>query len=204
MDPEALLTVEELTTVVGGPYSIQLLAKQVSTLMGPSGCGKSLLLRAIADLDPHGGRCALVGNYADEMPATAWRSQVAYLPAESGWWEDSVAPHIPEHSQRSAWIEQLGFPDCLEWSVKRCSSGERQRLALIAALCREPRVLLLDEPTAACDPTATAALEALVRTWLNDQRTVLWISHDPAQIERVGQQHLTMDADANLSQRATP
>ena len=199
--PTPALHSQALTTVVGGPYDLELAAGSIAVLQGPSGCGKSLLLRALADLDTHGGEVFCAGAEQGSMEAPRWRSLVAYVPAESGWWDDRVGPHLQAHSQRQDWLQALGLDaGCLEWTVGRCSSGERQRLALIAALCRSPQVLLLDEPSAACDAAATQAMEELLRAWLQQEasRAILLISHDDAQATRLADQRWQMDAQAGL------
>ena len=63
------------------------------------------------------------------------------------------------------------------------SGGEAQRAALAVALALRPRVLLLDEPTSACDPESTLRVEAVI---LKSRASLLWITHDPAQALRVG------------------
>jgi ABC-type phosphate transport system ATPase subunit len=70
--------------------------------------------------------------------------------------------------------------------VASCSTGERQRLALLRALALVSPVLLLDEPTGALDPHAVAQAEALIRRRLEAGTTVIMVSHDPAQADRMG------------------
>ena len=78
-----------------GPYSLHIAAGECVALRGPSGSGKSLLLRAIADLDPHEGEVTLDGVACEMIPAPEWRRQVALLPVESQWWLDEVGEHFP-------------------------------------------------------------------------------------------------------------
>jgi ABC-type multidrug transport system ATPase subunit len=153
-------------------------------LFGPSGAGKTLLLRALADLDPHQGRMWLDGIAADAMPVDRWRRKVALLPAESAWWHDTVGRHF--HQQASPWLPDLGFgPEVMTWQVSRLSSGERQRLSLLRLLILHPRVLLLDEPTANLDADNAALVEALLRRYCNDrQPVIIWVSHDTRQLQR--------------------
>ena len=84
-------------------------------------------------------------------------------------------------------LEALGFgEEVLGWQVNRLSSGERQRLALARALAIQPRVLLLDEPTANLDEDNTRQVEQLLAAWRADTGGgILWVSHDAAQRERV-------------------
>lgn len=167
-----------------GPIA-QTFRARCSTIDGPSGSGKTLLLRAIADLDPHQGQAFLDDTEQRATPAPQWRRQVAYLPAESHWWADRVGAHF-EHAD-DALCEQLGFPpEVMDWDVTRLSSGERQRLALIRMLELKPRVLLLDEPTANLDGTSRERVEALIRSYLKRNDAIaLWVSHDPEQRDRL-------------------
>jgi UDP-glucose/iron transport system ATP-binding protein len=153
-------------------------------LSGPSGAGKTLLLRALADLDPHQGRMWLDGIAAEAMPVDRWRRQVALLPAESAWWHDTVGLHF--HQQASPWLSDLGFgPEVMTWQVSRLSSGERQRLSLLRLLILHPKVLLLDEPTANLDADNTALVEALLGCYRKErQPVIIWVSHDTKQLQR--------------------
>lgn len=154
-------------------------------LSGPSGSGKSLLLRAIADLDPHGGTVLLDGVPSSRFTPPAWRRAVALLPAQNPWWLPRVGDHFCAGVPPD--LQTLGFDrDVLSWDVERLSSGERQRLALLRLLCNGPRALLLDEPTANLDPGSGRRVEALVDAYRRrSDAAVLWVSHDPDQIERV-------------------
>jgi ABC-type iron transport system FetAB ATPase subunit len=148
----------------------------------------------IADLDPNEGSVALDGARREAMPAPTWRRLVAYVPAESGWWGDGVAEHFPPGADLAAGLAALRLPDdALGWAVSRLSTGERQRLALLRAFVHAPRVLLLDEPTAALDEEATARVEALLRRWLGEAQGVLvLVSHSPEQRARMGTRRLRL------------
>lgn len=174
--------------------NLDIAAGECVALSGPSGTGKSLLLRAIADLDPHDGTAWLEGRAADEFTPGEWRRQVGLLTAESQWWHDQVGEHFGEINE-SHW-RALGFTrESLTWQVARCSTGERQRLALLRLLANTPRVLLLDEPTASLDPDAVLRVEALIADYREEHHAaVLWVSHDPAQIARVAHRKLRITA----------
>jgi putative ABC transport system ATP-binding protein len=172
-----------------GPVELALEAGTCVALAGASGAGKTLLLRAIADLDPHGGRAWLDGTPCDGLPAPTWRRRVGMLPSESRWWAARVGDHfpapLPEPSATA--LARLGFArDVLGWDVARLSSGERQRLALARLLANRPEVLLLDEPTANLDAENVARVEALVAEERSGAGTaVLWASHGAEQARRV-------------------
>ena len=76
------------------------------------------------------------------------------------------------------------------------SGGERQLVNTLRLLQLEPRVLLLDEPTAALDVDTAAQLVALLADWVqkSKQRTVLWVTHDTQDILPLADQHWHMQA----------
>lgn len=158
-----MLRIEALCRPGLEPASFTLAAGECVMVQGASGAGKSLLLRAIADLDPNQGRVSLDEVDRASMAAPAWRALVGYVPAEPGWWADRVDAHFLDWPANESLARRLNLPEGMGAAmVAHLSTGERQRLALLRALERQPRVLLLDEPTAALDDTATALVEALL------------------------------------------
>ena len=186
------LNVIDLRTHERGPYSLSIAPGECVSLRGDSGSGKSLLLRAIADLDPHEGQVLLDDMPVTQFTAPQWRKQVALLPAESQWWQDEVGAHFP--TEECPWFEPLGFgTETMRWQVSRLSSGEKQRLALARILMNKPRVLLLDEPTASLDANNVITVERLIDEYRHTtDAAVLWVSHDAQQATRVGNRHLQL------------
>ena len=177
------------------PASFTVATGECVAVRGPSGAGKTLLLRAIADLDPNEGRVSLDGRDRETVPAPEWRRQVAYLPAEPGWWADTIGEHFPAWAGAVPLLSRLGLPeDARDWPVSRCSTGERQRLALVRALTAEPRVLLLDEPTSALDAAKASIVEAVVAERAAAGLSVLWVTHDDTQALVVAHRFLSVEA----------
>ena len=202
--PPALLSVRALARPGLEPVSFDLGAGECVALRGPSGSGKSLLLRALADLDPSQGTVCLDGHDRETMPAPRWRRLVTYVPAESGWWAETVGGHFADWTAAAPLVALLGLADdCRDWPVSRLSTGERQRLALVRTLVQQPRVLLLDEPTSGLDPDTGRAVEALIEGHRAAGRAVLWATHDAAQSARVASRLLAVDggrvSEATLS-----
>ena len=189
-----VLAVVDLCRIGLQPASFTVSPGECVAVRGPSGAGKTLLLRAVADLDPNEGRVELDGADRGSIPAPQWRRKVVYMPAEPGWWADTVGEHFLDWPGASPLLAQVGVPDdARDWPVTRCSTGERLRLALVRALALNPRVLLLDEPTAALDAASVSAVEAIVRDRLGTGMSALWVTHDDAQAGRVARRILTVD-----------
>ena len=193
----AALKLEGLKSPLAGPFDLTVEAGTCLAVMGASGAGKSLFLRMIADLDAHDGEVWLGDKARSKMSGPDWRREVVYVAAESGWWDENVAAHF-EPQQRAAAAEladRFGLADgLLDAQVARLSTGERQRLALIRALVRQSPALLLDEPTAALDRDSIGKVEAVLRERLAAGTTLIMVTHDPEQAERLGHRHLTMKA----------
>lgn len=189
MQPTSLrlerLTVGELEAV-----DLNVSPGAIVCLSGASGSGKSRLLRAVADLEPHGGEVWLAGQAQSTIPAHRWRRQVMLVPAESHWWAETVGEHFA-HEPETAELEALGLePEALTWQIGRLSTGEKQRLGLLRAVSREPRVLLLDEPTANLDDATSERVEAWLTSRVRSRGwPALWVAHDQGQIARVAGQH---------------
>jgi len=186
-----VISVKNLHSALFTAVSFRAEPGQCICIHGESGTGKTLLLRAIADLDPNEGAIELDNCTRDSISPEQWRRQVTYLPAESFWWNATVAEHF-EHNDTD-WSE-LGLPQQIaDWQVSRLSSGERQRLALLRALDHQPQVLLLDEVTANLDEDNTLKVEALIKSRLEQGLIVIWVSHDRAQRERMADLSFLID-----------
>lgn len=185
-----LLQIKNLSRTTFGPITLDVDSGDCLCISGPSGTGKSQLLRAIAELDPVEGELLLDGIPSHAMSPVEWRSQVGLLPPDSSWWYDTPGAHF--HNGMAVPLEQVGLGSAiLEQAVARLSSGEKQRLALLRLLANEPRVLLLDEPTANLDPENTRRVESVIDGYRRKHAAaVLWVSHDRRQIERVANRRL--------------
>ena len=161
-------------------------------ILGPSGCGKSTVLRLIAGLRPHHPPTegtVLVGGKAVNKPGSD-RSMVFqdYTSFDNRTVEDNVAfglecrgmPARERRERAHAWIGKVGL------NVKRdatkypseLSGGMRQRVAIARTLVLSPRIILMDEPFGALDPTTRLNMQALlVELWKEAQATVFFVTH---------------------------
>ncbi|MDB5850418.1 MAG: hypothetical protein JWP29_4170 [Rhodoferax sp.] len=174
----------------GGPYRLDIQAGECVAVVGRSGSGKSVLLRLIADLDPHEGEVALHGRLRSTWAAPEWRAQVVYQAAEPAWWAATAGEHMNGATAEvlAPWLARLGLDaELLDADVTRLSTGERQRMALVRSLSRQPRVLLLDEPTASLDAASALAVEQLVAEKMQrDGLVVVLVTHAREQADRLG------------------
>ena len=187
------LQVEALVSPHGGPFDLTLAAGECVAVIGRSGSGKSVLLRLIADLDPHDGEARLDGQARLSMAAPHWRRQVVYQPAEPAWWAATARDHFAATAlpAAEALLPALGLGAALlDSDITRLSTGERQRMALLRSLACEPRVLLLDEPTSALDQATTLAVEALLAGRFAAGLAAVFVTHSREQAERVGRRVL--------------
>ncbi|MCD6430084.1 MAG: ATP-binding cassette domain-containing protein [Deltaproteobacteria bacterium] len=188
------LTVKGLIYHHFGPFDLIIEEGETVSLSGSSGAGKSLLLRALADIDPHDGEVLLNGESCQSWSAPEWRRRVALLPAESQWWHDTVGEHF-QGSLAQEMLEVMGFDgNVMSWSITRLSSGEKQRLAILRLLQNKPKVLLLDEPTANLDPESSKRVENLFLNYQHKHGTaILWVTHDFEQGRRLGGRHYRIE-----------
>ncbi len=188
-----MLRVEHLQAGDLPPLTFEVADGECLAVEGPSGAGKTRLLRAIADLEPARGQVFLDGAERNEMTAPQWRSHVRYCGAEPAWWTETARAVFPPALRLDRLLSSLSLdPDVLDRAVALLSTGERQRLALARALIDEPKVLLLDEPTTALDAQSAALVEELIKFQLLSGRSVVLVSHDRSQIERLAHARLLL------------
>ena len=188
---------------------LEIQPRKITALIGPSGCGKSTFLRSINrlnDLIPgvrRDGALELDGTdvYAGGTDVVALRQRagmlfqrwnpfpksiydnVAFGPRINGERKACALDEIVERSLRRAalWEE---VRDRLHESALALSGGQQQRLCIARALANDPRILLLDEPASALDPTATQKIEELLLE-LKGELTVIIVTHNLQQAARV-------------------
>lgn len=203
-----MLKVDRLAIAGLPPLSFEVAAGECVAIEGPSGSGKTRILRAVADLDQAGGYVFLDGAERGEMSGHAWRKRVRYVSAEPAWWADTPRQHltIPAELQKlERYAKSLGLDrETLSKPLAQLSTGERLRLGLARAAADDPGVLLLDEPTAALDPQATALVEELIRFLLLQGRSIVLVSHDEGQVSRLAHNRLLLAAPRRPDRPAAP
>ena len=177
-----------------GPLTLDLPAAKWTCLLGPSGVGKTTILRLIAGLEsgvtfegritaddsqPLTGRVALMAQDDLLLPWLDVPGNVtlgARLRGES-----------PDHQRARTVLQEMGLTPHRHKRPHQLSGGQRQRVALARTLMEDRTVLLLDEPFSALDARTRAQMQDLAAQTLRG-RTVLIVTHDPAEAARLGEQ----------------
>jgi len=130
----------------------------------------------------------------------AWRKQVALLTTENFWWHDTFGAHFHQAPEPELLARLNLGTQILQSQVHLGSSGERQRLALLRLLQNQPKVLLLDEPTANLDRENKTLVEQLILDYLRRYNAcALWTSHDEHQIKRIASRHFRITDNSLLA-----
>ncbi len=172
--------------------SLDLVVRPGETLalVGPNGSGKSTTLKAAVGLvRPSTGRVLVDGIDVSAGPGA--RVHLGYLPQRVSFPEGITAREAMRfharlrgaaHGDVERLLDRVGLADAAARGSDGFSGGMRQRLGIAIALLGRPRVLLLDEPSAALDPTGSLMVRDLVRAIAADGTTVLLSSHDLAEV----------------------
>ena len=167
---------------------------EIFGLIGPNGSGKSTTIKVVLGLlDASVGECQIYGKPSHTVAA---RHSVGFLPEAPYFYRylsgrelvrfyaricgvsrGNIAKQVDEV------IELVGMTEAAHRRVGTYSKGMLQRIGLAQALVHDPRLVILDEPTAGVDPLGSAAIGEIIRELKRRGKTVLLCSHLLAQIE---------------------
>jgi len=194
----ALFAFEDVVLELGGRRVLdgvqaELPDEGVTCLVGPSGSGKSTLLRLCNRLEvPTSGVVRFRGEDVAGLDPLAHRRRVGMVFQRPTPFPGSVRdnllvahPDADEDALHAALERAALPPSFLDRVADDLSGGEAQRMCLARTLVTEPEVLLMDEPTSALDPEATKDLERLARQLADRGERIVWVSHDPEQVDRI-------------------
>jgi ABC-2 type transport system ATP-binding protein len=190
------LVYEYPTTRALKGVSLHVAPQTITALVGPNGAGKTTLLRCLAALeDPYSGSVTVAGHDTRAEPR-AIHALLGYLPDFFGLYEALSVRRILTYTARARGIvpaltatavekavDRVGLNQRLDVKAGELSRGLRQRLAIAQAIVHEPKVLLLDEPSAGLDPQARRDLSALMVALKDGGMTLVVSSHILAELE---------------------
>ncbi len=166
---------------------------EVTVILGPNGAGKSLLLRSAHGLEtPSQG--SLQWNVHTPKPQHSWRAYIFQKPvllrrSVRANLEYVLSLHNIDRANYpsliDAALEHTGLSQLADRQARVLSGGEQQRLNIARAWVLQPKVILLDEPTAELDPNGTAAIERLIKTIAQQGTKIIMSTHDLGQAHRL-------------------
>ena len=167
-------------------------------LVGLNGAGKTTALRvALGMLRPGSGSAEVLGHDARTSGGEPWGAvghlvEIPFSYPELTARQNILASvalhgHDPRHvaDHIAGLADLLGLSDWLDVPARRLSLGTRQKVGLVAAMAHRPRLLVLDEPTNALDPLATAGLRGIIADLTRDGVAVLVTSHHFDELARI-------------------
>jgi len=205
-------------TVVAG-VTFDVLAGELVILRGPSGSGKTTLLALVgAMLTPTSGEVLLDGEQTSRLRerhrAEVRRSKVGFLFQDLQLVdamtarENVLLPRVPDgmrpgdERRADALLERFGVGALVHGPARSLSGGERQRVALARALMNDPRLLLLDEPTAHLDDARAREFVGLLAELASEGRALVVATHDPRVTSAPGVSRILDLADGRLAPQA--
>jgi len=195
------ITLRDLTIVYDGQseaslenVSLRLPSTGLVTITGPSGAGKSTMVNAIAGIETAtSGAIEIDGVPMPDLDMSLWRKNISYVPQEIFLFPESIRenvvmgnPDITDNMTKDAlqkadawqFVQELakGIDTTIGQAGSKLSGGQRQRIAMARALVRAPRIIILDEPTAALDNRSELEICRNLRQ-ISKDILVLIISH---------------------------
>ncbi|MCB0337402.1 MAG: ATP-binding cassette domain-containing protein [Bdellovibrionales bacterium] len=181
--------------------SLQLEPGKIYGLIGPSGGGKSVLLKIIAGVLEAEAGTRDVDGIPDEEISIMFQEgalfdsmnvmdNVAFplLDGRVPTTRLSNASYAQVYPKVEAILEQVGLKDALFKVPAQLSGGMRRRVSLARALVTEPKLLLLDDPTAGLDPVASSVIMELIAEIFSQYKPItLIVSHDLRRLFKVVQ-----------------
>ena len=207
MSDVAAVEVHQLVKDFKGPFrgkkvravdevSLTIAPGEVYGLIGPNGSGKSTTMKAVLGLvRPTSGRCSIFGR--DSLKVDS-RNDVGFLPENPYFYKHLTAAETVKfygklcgmhgrdlRNRVEEMLELVGLQDARDRRLRGFSKGMLQRIGLAQALVQDPRLVILDEPTAGVDPTGSRQIRDLILDLKSRGITVFLCSHLLEQVQEI-------------------
>ena len=188
---------------------------EVIVVVGPSGCGKSTLLRCVNGLEqPDGGEILLDGRPISAGDMVAVRRQIGMVfqsydlfphmdvlgNLTLGPVQALKRPKLEVEAEAKQALARVGLAEKAKSLPRQLSGGQKQRVALVRAMLMHPRLLLLDEITAALDPEMVREVLNVVLDLARDGMTMLIVTHEMRFAEAVADRVLFLEGGLVLEE----
>lgn len=202
------LRIENLTKQYGATLAVNNLSAVLSCgvygLLGANGAGKTTLMRLLCDIQtPTLGSVSYDGENIREC-GEQYRNQLGYLPQNFGYYPDFTALRFLMYmsaikglskgyaKQRSLeLLDEVGLLKVKDKKIKTFSGGMKQRLGIAQAMLNDPKILILDEPTAGLDPKERVRFRNLISAFSRN-KIVLLSTHIVSDVEYIAGEILVM------------
>jgi tungstate transport system ATP-binding protein len=172
---------------------------QPTALVGPNGSGKTTLLRLLHGLiKPRSGQ--ILGLDPDRTAMVFQQSRLLRMSCRhqlmlAGWLAGGSIGQLGQSAD--SWLDRVGLLQVARQRASTLSGGQQQRLAIAQALLSQPKLLLLDEPTASLDIQQTPLMEALFRDFSQqspraEPPSLVFTSHDQDQVKRLAKREIRL------------
>jgi ABC-2 type transport system ATP-binding protein len=180
------------TTALDG-LDLEVATGEVHGFLGPNGAGKTVTMRILLGLLRRDrGEATVLGSDPWE-DAVALHRRMAYVPGDTNLWPNLTGGEIIDvlaglhggidPGRRAHLVERFDLD--LRKKARSYSKGNRQKVALVAALASDAELLILDEPTAGLDPLMEAIFQEHILEAKAERRTILLSSHILAEVEKL-------------------
>lgn len=174
-------------------FNLSVPTGSVMGFLGPNGSGKSTTIRALLGmLRADSGSATVLGQDA-WSDAVSIHRRLAYVPGDTNLWPNLTGGEAidilarlkggADKARRNQLLERFELDPTKK--ARTYSKGNRQKVALVAALSSDVELFLLDEPTSGLDPLMEAVFTDEVRTLRDQGRTILLSSHILAEVEKL-------------------
>ena len=186
-------------------------------LLGVNGAGKTTLMRMLCTLlTPTSGTITWDGQDIFSL-GSAYRNLLGYLPQDFGYYPDfSVQDYLlyiasikglrpaTARQRMQNLLEQVGLTQVRRQKMKKLSGGMKRRAGIAQAMLNDPKILILDEPTAGLDPAGAASILANIETYRQaNHATVILVSHSMEDVARLADR-LVVVSQGTLPYVGTP
>ena len=180
------------------------LTNGVYGLLGANGAGKTTLMRLLCDIQtPTSGKITLDGKNISVL-GEKYRNLLGYLPQQFGYYPDFTAwdflmyvaalkglSEKQAHKKATELLEAVDLAEKRNLKIKTFSGGMKQRLGIAQAMLNNPRILILDEPTAGLDPKERVRFRNLISAFSKD-RIVILSTHIVSDVEFIAEDIIMM------------